>query len=225
MGIKDIVFPKKCLSCGKIGKYLCAACIRRQERVFQICPVCFKKSFVGKTHVVCGNPLFLDGLFCPFYYEGLIRRAILSLKYKFAEDIAQELSSWTSYFVKQEGLFFNSFILIPIPTEKRRKNWRGFNQAEVVGRSVAQNLGLAFSSKLLIKTNKTKPQTQLSAKERKENLKGVFKINPKYEKEDISSYKFLVFDDVWTTGSTVKEVSRVLKAVGAKRTVALVIAR
>lgn len=225
MGIKDLVFPKKCLSCGKAGRYLCAACIRKQERVFQICPICFRKSFVGKTHFVCGNNLSLDGLFCPFYYEGLIRRAILSLKYKFAEEITSELSFWTSYFVRQEGLLFRDFILLSVPSDKKRKNWRGFNQSENIGRKVATELDLKFSSKLLVKKKHTPPQTGLKKKERIKNLRGVFDLDPKYREEDLSSYRFLVFDDVWTTGSTIKEITRVLKKNNARQVVALTIAR
>lgn len=225
MGVKDFIYPKRCLSCGKGGAYLCGACIRRQERVFQICPVCFRKSFVGKTHQVCLNPKSLDGLFSPFYYEGLIRRAILSLKYKFAQDVASELSFWTAYFVKQEGLTFRDFILLPVPTEKKRQNWRGFNQTEVLGRSLADALNLSLTSKLLIKTRYTKPQTELKGEERKRNLKGVFKINSKYKNENLSNYNFLVFDDVWTTGSTVKEAAHVLKRAKAKRVVGLTVAR
>lgn len=225
MGIKDIVFPKKCLSCGKIGKYLCAACVRRQERVFQICPICFRKSFVGKTHIVCGNNLSLDGLFSPFYYEGLIRRSILSLKYKFAEEITTELSFWTAYFVKQEGLSFRDFVLLPVPTDKARKKWRGFNQSENIGKKVAGELNLDFSSRLIVKTKHTKPQTGLKKDERRKNLKDAFGINPRYENEDLSPYRFLVFDDVWTTGSTIKEIVRLLKKNNARQIVALTIAR
>lgn len=204
----NFLFPKKCLGCGKKGNYFCSSCVR------EIRPLEPQIYLFGCS---------LDGLFCVFPYQGIIRRAILKLKYNFVSDLSEELVNLSLRLIKLDWFdFLNSITLIPIPLYWYREKWRGFNQTEMLGKKIADKLKIDFCSDLLIRIRLTKPQTKLKGKERKENIRGAFKVNPKYS---ILNTKYLLFDDVWTTGATMKECARVLKKAGAKKVFGLTLAR
>jgi len=224
MGILDLIFPKTCLGCGKPGGYICARCIAKVKIPRPICPACFRPSIKGSTHPACAGLLGLDGLVCLWDYDGVIRKAIIALKFKFATQIAREISIYASRRVQQFRLLpFKDAVLIPIPLYWYKKNARGFNQAEEVGRVIARNLGWKFINRILTKTTSTASQTELKRQRRLENIKGTFAVSVDFP---ISNYSTIVlFDDVWTTGSTLQEAARVLKLAGAKRVWGLTLSR
>jgi ComF family protein len=111
---------------------------------------------------------------------------------------------------------------MPVPLGKRRLKWRGFKQAEELAKELSSFLKIPLVSDCLIKIKETLPQVELSEKEREENIKGVFKIK---NDEKILGKKILLVDDVYTTGSTMKECARILKRAGAKEIIGIVIAR
>jgi len=78
-------------------------------------------------------------------------------------------------FAKQN---LGGFTLIPVPLHRSKLKQRGFNQAEEISKELSKNLKLPVAVNVLIKTKKTLPQTELSLKSRKENIKGVFLVNP-----------------------------------------------
>ena len=208
MGVLDLIFPKACFGCGKEGFYVCEDCLRKEEIVDQI-------------HL--RNTPYLDGLACPFKYRGAVRKAILALKYKFASDIAKELGVHAANAIKSGKFFKGKNVVIPIPAYRTRENWRGFNQAEEIGRHMAKALGWGFSQEALIKIKPTPAQTGLSGTERLENLKGSFTVNSKHA---VSTYpNIILFDDVWTTGSTLNEAAKTLKENGAKAVWGITFAR
>lgn len=175
------------------------------------------------VHVKCKKKYGLDGLTCLWVYEGSVRKALLSLKYKFAFDIAKELSeTFCRVLTSNTYPFPANSILVPIPTHPLRENWRGFNQSVEVGKLVARQMEWKFIPDLLLKRRITTPQTELKSDARKENIKGVFSLNPNYQ---LLSTSYLLFDDVWTTGSTLKEAGKILKRSGAKTVWGLTVAR
>jgi competence protein ComFC len=216
MNFLDLLFPRKCLECGKAGNYMCTDCLQKVPNTPEICPICSLYSFGGKSHPRCRYPLGLDGLISGWRHQGVVRKTVLKLKYHFVSDICDELAAKYLKVIKK----IPKGIIVPIPLYRRRKNWRGFNQSEELGQRVAKSLGFNFTSDLLIKTSKTLPQARLSKKERKENIKGIFEINKK-----VLLAKYYLFDDVWTTGSTMKEAAKVLKKAGAKEVWGVTLAR
>ena len=189
MGVIDFIFPKKCLECGKEGKYICEDCIMK----------------VGP-----GGPNSI------WRYQGVVRKAIIALKYKFATEIADELVSYIN-------LPPSHNCLVPIPSHWYRQNIRGFNQAELLGEKLAVKMGWKFLPNLLVKTHPTPPQVGLKGTPRRQNLRGVFAVSPNIL---VSQYpSIILFDDVLTTGSTRKEASKVLKEAGVKKLWCLTIAR
>jgi len=118
---------------------------------------------------------------------------------------------------------FSGFLIIPVPLEKRRMKWRGFNQSREIAEELASSsgLGLRVLNNVLIKTKETLPQVELSDEARKENIKGVFLV----KKDLIKNKKILLVDDVYTTGATMIECARVLRESGAREIIGIAIAR
>ncbi len=229
MNILDLIFPTNCLGCGKEGKYLCSECLLKVRLMRQDCPYCERSSIDGFTHTKCARKLGLDGLTSVWKYEGVIKKAILTLKYKYATEIARELCGNLL-----EGLNSNhitsllplNFHLLPIPIYWHRQNIRGFNQSELIGKEIAKQIGWGFNADVLYRKKSVQPQAKLSVEDRKKNLKGVFAVNPSSNfLTTHNSQLILLFDDVFTTGSTLHEACKVLKRAGVKKVWGMTIAR
>ncbi len=224
MGLLDLVFPKTCLGCGRGGAYICPDCLAGVRPAQPICPYCERASIDGVTHIKCQKKLGLDGLISIWEYEGVIRKAILALKYKYVTLIGQELSGcFLSEIQSQNTRYYipNTGVMVPIPIYWHRQNVRGFNQSIEVGKSVAGEMGWEFLPDLLIKKQPTVSQAELKGDERRQNLKGVFALGSKLPLPD----SVILFDDVFTTGSTLREAAKVLKRVGVGKVWGLTIAR
>lgn len=221
MDLLNLIFPKTCLGCGKEGKYICSDCLAKVRLARPICPYCEKASIDGFTHIKCARKLGLDGLTAVWEYEGVARKAILSLKYKYSTEVGREL---TNLFI-QELLTrrnpINVGVLVPVPLYWYRENTRGFNQSIEVGKVVSAQMGWKFTPDLLVRKKSTIPQVELSGEKRRQNLKGVFALDSRFPLPDSA----IVFDDVFTTGSTLREAAKVLKRVGVKKVWGLTIAR
>ena len=200
MDLLNLLFPVSCLECKKPGKYICDTCLSKVRVINRFDP--------------------LSNTFSIFNYEGIIRKAIVKIKYNFAYDIAQELANAV---VKNMNLDLKNVILVPIPLHKSRKNWRGFNQSEILGKLIAKNLSWEFNKDLLIRPIEGKNQVGLPQSDRVRNIRGKFAVNN--EKALNFNHQFVIFDDVVTTGSTLKEAIKVLKKAGAKKVLGLTIAR
>jgi ComF family protein len=229
VGLIDYLFPKTCINCGKNGAYFCSECINfaslDRER---ICPVCEKYSIGGLTHPACTTDKSLDGFTSVFAYKGIIKKGIGKLKYKFVSVIGSELVELFLSSLGEDKSFVkfcyqSKVILVPVPLHPIRERWRGFSQTKLLGKLVADNLGIEMVD-LLVRIKNTKPQVGLGENDRKKNIEGAFVINPKFQ---ILNFEFqiVLFDDVWTSGSTLKEAARTLKKAGAKNVWGLTLAR
>ena len=99
---------------------------------------------------------------------------------------------------------------------------RGYNQTELIAREIAKNTKLILEKDVLVKIKNVTSQTKLTKEKRIQNVKDVFKIisNKKIYKKNI-----ILLDDIYTTGSTVNEASRILKLAGARKIGVLTIAK
>jgi len=157
-----------------------------------------------------------------FAYEGIIAKAIKRLKYNFATDLSKRLVeiSVTKF---PDILKANSRqMLIPIPLHSRRERWRGFNHASILGKLVAYKMNVSFNENILTRTKNTIPQVGLPEEQRRENIKEAFAL--KTNRPALKNFNIILFDDVWTTGSTLKEACKILKRNGAKNVWGLTIA-
>ena len=159
-----------------------------------------------------------------------MRSLIQKLKYRFVKDLAEELVNLTLWYwarhtpvvldqIKRDS--GKNWLLVSVPLHKSRLNWRGFNQADLIGRLVAQNIGLTYIDALQ-RTRLTRTQVGLLSKDRKTNIKGAFEVK---DKSLVPGKNILLWDDVWTTGSTLKECCLVLKRAGANKVWAITLAR
>ncbi len=221
----DFIFPKRCLGCGRIGAYFCSNC--RNRIIFierSICPVCEKAAIDGATHPGCRTRYTMDGLTSFFRYDGIVRYAIKAVKYRLVTDLASEFISLIpsySFLSKLLSTKPLSSLLIPIPLHPSRFRERGFNQAEKLAQFIAPKLEMPLADNLLYRIVKRKPQADITfKKQRIENAKGIFQLATSMLPE-----KVLLFDDVWTTGATMKEATRVLKKAEVKWVWGLTLAR
>ena len=225
MGVLDLIFPKTCLDCGRARVYICSDCLAKVRLVKPICPYCEKPSIDGITHVKCQGKFGLDGLIAIWEYEGVIRKALIALKYKYSLEVGHELSSlFLQYLPNSKFIIPDSAALVPVPLYWYRQNFRGFNQSDLIGKAVSEAKGWKFVPDLLIKKKSTTPQAELKGDERRQNLKGVFAVNPDHSLIT-NRYSLILFDDVFTTGSTLMEAAKTLKRSGIKKVWGLTIAR
>ncbi|MBI2020529.1 ComF family protein [Candidatus Daviesbacteria bacterium] len=227
----DILFPRKCVGCGKVGSYFCPSCVRDIKQTDLVCPRCEKPSIGGQTHPICKRRFGLDGLWSLGVYQDPLRSAIGQLKYKGIKELAEILTDITiEYWAKYQPFVLDKikkdrgvgWVVIPVPMHWLRANKRGFNQSNLIGQNLSKKLGLAYSESLK-RIRYTKSQTKLKEKQRRQNIKDAFEISIPYTLD--SKPSVLLIDDVWTTGSTLKECCWVLKRAGAKQVWALTLAR
>jgi len=220
--IVNIIFPKKCLGCGKNGTFVCLECIKKLKTLYpQVCYFCKTESERGETCSKCKKGKFLDGIFIGYFYDDLMRKLIHKFKYEFFEDVGKEIGEKFGEDLKESFYLGSNFFICPVPIHKKRYNFRGFNQAEILARKISEALFVEFFDPIE-RVKNTKPQVELKREERINNVKNAFSI----KKEFIGKLreKIILVDDVVTTGSTLEECARVLKENGAKKVFAVVLA-
>lgn len=226
----DFLFPKKCVSCNRVGELFCKSCIQEITQSDLVCPMCERPSLGGNTHPVCKRRWGMEGLWFLGIYDRPIRQAIQQLKYRWITALAEVLVDllleyWARYqpylldeIKKDHG---QNWIIVPVPLHKYRQNMRGFNQSALLGKLIAQKLSIPFED-LLIRVKNTKPQFSLKSEDRRHNMRGAFQVR---KESAVINKKILLIDDVWTTGSTLKECSAILKRNKAKTVWGITIAR
>jgi ComF family protein len=111
-------------------------------------------------------------------------------------------------------------LLVPVPLSFERLAERGFNQSYEIARGTARALGLTFEGAALMRVRHAPAQASLPRAERRRNIRGAFAV-----RGALHGLRLVVVDDVMTTGSTLDEIARVLKAAGAQHVTNLVVAR
>ena len=218
--VLNFLFPPVCGICGKINKeWLCTNCEKRLER-YQ------KEKYIQNFN---NNKLknyeenrYFDELFYFFEYKNLIRK--LLLQYKFS-DKSYLANFWVNVILKSKKMneiFKNYDIMIPVPMEKNKEQIRGYNQTKLITDIIYKLNKINVFNNILIKTKKTQTQSTLSLEKRYQNIENAFEVK---NEQLIKNKKIIIFDDIYTTGATVNEISKILKKAGAKKILVLVIAK
>lgn len=211
--ILEAVFPKVCFSCASSGSYFCNECIyATHKQDFQKCIMCQKPSLQGLTHPKCKTPYSPDRLISIYNYNTLpIKQLIISGKYQFVKDIFVVFGNIISNEIKSIDKI-NEYIICPLPLHIKRKRWRGFNQSEVLAKTISANLNISLNHSL-VRNKATKVQKDLSKIARAKNVFNAFSVE---QSENIKNKNIILIDDVTTTGMTLRAASKVLKRSGAK---------
>ncbi len=191
--ILDVFFPSFCLVCQKEGDYLCPDC----KGVLEVLSV----------HERCQRENIDDLYFALPCQNPLIKNLIKKFKSEpFIKELGKTLSSLIidHFNLLDNKPDFFDFILVPVPLEKRKLRWRGFNQSEEIAKELAVSLKIPLISDVLMKE------------------KDAFFCQ---NQEKIKEKKILLIDDFLITGSTMKECAKALKESGAKEIIGIVVAR
>ena len=190
----DLFFPPRCGVCGKIGTVLCNSCEEKIEK--------YKINLIERKDGI--------NIFYLYRYGGIIRE--LLIKYKFG-DKSYLADTFVKIMLKNKKLFRflkNYDIIIPVPLHRKRKLERGYNQVELIAKKLGR-----IETNCLIKNKNTKPQSVKNLSDRIKDVKGIYEIK---NIEKIKGKRVLIFDDIYTTGSTVNEciktISRVTNKIG-----------
>ncbi len=236
----DLFFPRFCLGCQKEGSYLCDDCrglLDIAEFNYCLCdsrPARLPPEQKSGKCSRCQDKK-LSGLYFALPYnlpagrqeKTLTKKLIYQFKYQpYLKDLAETLSSiLVEHLIvtrKNTDEIWENSVLIPIPLDDKKMKLRGYNQSEELAKELSKVIRVPVISDNLIKTIPTKPQMELSKKGREINLENVFKIkNP----AEFAGRKVFLVDDVYTTGSTMQECTKVLKACGVKSVWGIAIAR
>ena len=215
------------MGCQEEGDWLCPNCQKSvQINILEQCPICRQSSSGGQTCSSCGGNSSLNGLVViGDYNDKLLQEIIKSIKYDFAENLSPCLRPFiSSYFSGRGGYPFGDFALIPVPLYRRRFLERGFNQAELICQEIYGLFSNLIVDDLLARKKYLRPQAGLSAEKRFVNISNNFELNKKTRLKSLPKSVLLV-DDVFTTGATMLECSKVLKAGGVEKIWGLALAR
>lgn len=220
----DLIFPPICKVCGRASGWLCGFCSSALRfNPLQLCADCRRPSANGVTHAACRKRYGLDGVLVAGLFPQL-QELVHAYKYQNHKNLSADLSELLARFLDGFAYleYFSSFELVPMPLHKKRLRFRGFNQSELLAEQLSRRIPLILQKGLLVRIRDTETQTRLNREERLLNLKEAFAVS---DQEIAKNKRFLLIDDITTTGSTLAECGRTLKKAGAETVWALVLAR
>lgn len=219
--VLGVLFPRRCPICHDVVE-------ERGELACKICRV--KLPYVREvTCQKCGKPLLSEAeeycLDCkkkkhmfekgkaPFVYDKIMKTSIARYKYSGRREYAAFYAEEILRKYAKDMLHWKAEVLIPIPLHRSRKRTRGFNQAELLAKELSKRSGIPMDSQALLRVKKTTAQKDLGDKDRFQNLRGAFAV----KKGELPYKTVILVDDIFTTGSTIDEASRVLKENGVQK--------
>lgn len=153
--------------------------------------------------------------------RGAVRETVHAFKYGRAYWLRRALGEWIADGFERHygGMGFD--VIVPVPLHPSRLRWRGFNQAEELGKALSRRIGLPVIEGLR-RLRDTGAQVAMGRRERRSNVRGAFGLAGSGAYRDT---RVLLVDDVFTTGSTVNECARQLMRAGAASVHAITVAR
>ncbi len=213
----DFLFPRACINCWTVGNYLCKQCKKMLQPHPEICPVCHRFSQGYQLCVNCRSEknFFLEGIIIAFMYDALLKKLILRLKYFHKKDISGFLVERLAIAIQSNEIFMKRIsvstgIITHIPSHRYRRHFiKWYNQSELLAKGLSEILHIPMMA-IAKKRKHTRRQTGLERKERLKNLESAFMLIdwvPIQGNETI-----LIVDDITTTGSTINELAKTIKA-------------
>lgn len=203
------------------GELFCTECSKfalKYERRCKKCGAFTLNPELSDCYLCKGKKFYFDAIFSHFIYSGAVAMAISSMKYGKVQSFAEVMGKYIALNTPYE-IVKGRTVIFP-PMRFFDKLIRGFNQAEIFADRVSLKYKLKLDASLLKKVKKTRQQASLTYEERQTNLNGAFQLT-----RDVKGESFLIVDDVCTTGSTINEISKLLKHNKAKSVNAVTLAR
>ncbi len=224
-GFLDLVYPRDCVNCGDLVEgerfdYICSRCVDELYRVEPPwCSTC-GFPFYGKLegdrncpHCVELDPVFEKGRTL-FLYRALGRNLKHELKYNRAHFLLGDFRRLIQE-AKDLEVFLAGAILVPVPLHPRKLRERGFNQSLLLARCIAKVSGDLPVDNLLERIIDTSSQTRLGREQRIKNMERAFAL--KADAQIFVEKKYVVVDDVFTTGATLNACCATLQKAGAEK--------
>ncbi|OGX39899.1 MAG: hypothetical protein A3C53_05485 [Omnitrophica WOR_2 bacterium RIFCSPHIGHO2_02_FULL_68_15] len=206
-GLFFLLFPSECASCGApSASGFCRGCLLRLRPLEE--PLCrFEENFHFDRALAC------------FPYEGRLRKALHAFKFGRRRHLNAVLGPLMARLAQRHADRVDA--VASVPMDRGAFKARGFNQAELLSRAVAKDLGLPDLSRHVRRVRAARPQHFLPAAERRANVAGGFGARP----DAFAGRHVLLVDDVLTTGHTASECAKALKTSGAVSVTVLACAR
>jgi ComF family protein len=227
----SLFYPPHCVACERDvpdGTHLCPECAGQARRIrAPHCRRCSQPFYGAITGpFTCSNCDGLDFHFesaiCPYHAAGVVRDVVHRFKYQREFHLRRQLAEWMAAGLDDERLQNPPFdALAPVPLHPAKLREREFNQAAVLAKLISNRTGKPMLD-CLKRTRYTGTQTLLDRKQRMENLRGAFSSR---QSANVTGRHMLLIDDIFTTGSTVDECSRILQSAGAASVRVLTVAR
>lgn len=192
--------PKLCKGC--VGKIIyinqpsCMKCGKQLEDETEYCHDCLKYTHLYERGVAA------------FSYSKDIKRSLYSFKY---ENRREYVEFYADTIVDKYGHVISSWkpdVMVPVPLHPSKYRKRGYNQAEILANAISARTGIPVDTNILKRKRNTRAQKELDDKDRISNIKGAFILG----QNGVKYRKILLVDDIYTTGTTIDECSRVLRA-------------
>ncbi len=217
----DLVFPPRCVGCGRWGALLCAQCQTAIASVpTPICERCGRPVLERAACPACHrDPLPLSAIRSASIFGGPVRLAIHHLKYKGQRDLARPLGALMAQAWPEA--MRNGDCLVPVPLHTARERERGYNQARLLAEELGKRIGLPVVCDAIYRVRATQPQVHLDARSRRVNVAGAFAAGP----ASMRGRRPVLIDDVCTTAATLSACAEVLWQAGAAQVFAYTLAR
>lgn len=207
--------------------YICTMCSKKYtksenppvlltENNFGLCSKCMKKLAHTDTDGCFAGTKHMSYVISPFYYRNEVRKSIQAYKFHNNYIFAQIFSHLIIKKLELNNEIQNFDILVPIPLSDKRMLERGYNQSALISKRIAEHFNIAYSEDILTRNRNTQKQSVLSGMARILNIRNSFTCE-----SNLSGMKILLFDDVFTTGSTMNEAAKTLINAGAEKVVGI----
>ncbi|CAG5011779.1 hypothetical protein DYBT9275_05023 [Dyadobacter sp. CECT 9275] len=208
----DLIFPRCCEACNRslIGneETICTSCRISLHRVGSdsIHAESVRLKFVHLPEVIS------TASFLVFTKRGKVQRLLHALKYGKEQKVGVLLGKMLGEEMKINGTIPDANLILSVPLHRNRFNKRGYNQSDLIAEGLSASIGIPWSGKILERIKDTETQTGKDKAERRENVKGVFKV-----KENGEGKSVILVDDVLTTGATLEACILALQETGYAR--------
>ncbi len=218
--ILDLLYPGRCPVCDRILAYretlVCPDCIGKLAYIKEPkCMKCGKQMMDNETEYCAGcrdkRRYFRKG-FSVFLYNDVMKKSIYRFKYANRREYSRFYAETVCRCLGKEIREFCADAIIPVPLHPKRFRKRGYNQAGLIASEIGRRMNIPVREEILIRERNTKALKLMTLTERENNLKKAFKM----VKNDVKLNTVIIVDDILTTGSTINEISRVLRENGIK---------